>query len=50
LEFSARPWKDGDLLSIAYAWEEQSTRVRKPPTLVEQGLLPTLPAREGPAR
>jgi Asp-tRNA(Asn)/Glu-tRNA(Gln) amidotransferase A subunit family amidase len=50
LEFAARPWKDGDLLSIAYAWEEQSTRVRRPPTLVEQGLLPTRPAREGPAR
>jgi Asp-tRNA(Asn)/Glu-tRNA(Gln) amidotransferase A subunit family amidase len=45
LEFSARPWKDGDLLSIAYAWE-QATKFRKPPTLVERGLLPITPARE----
>ena len=45
LEFSARPWKDGDLLGIAYAWE-QATHLRKPPTLVEQGLLPVTPARE----
>jgi amidase len=45
LEFSARPWTDGDLLAIAYAWE-QATRPRKPPTLVEQGLLAIRPARE----
>jgi Asp-tRNA(Asn)/Glu-tRNA(Gln) amidotransferase A subunit family amidase len=45
LEFSARPWKDGDLLAIAYAWE-QATHLRKPPTLVEHGLLDTTPARE----
>jgi amidase len=45
LEFSARPWTDGDLLAIAYAWE-QATRLRKPPTLVEQGLLVIRPARE----
>ena len=38
LEFSGRPWTDGDLLSIAYAWE-QATKLRKPPTLVERGLL-----------
>ncbi|MFA5910026.1 MAG: amidase [Vicinamibacterales bacterium] len=44
LEFSARPWTDGDLLAIAYAWE-QATRLRRPPTLVEQGLLPVTPAR-----
>ena len=44
LEFSARPWTDGDLLAIAYAWE-QATRLRKPPTLVEQGLLAVTPAR-----
>jgi Asp-tRNA(Asn)/Glu-tRNA(Gln) amidotransferase A subunit family amidase len=44
LEFSARPWTDGDLLAIAYAWE-QATRLRKPPTLVEQGLLAIRPAR-----
>lgn len=46
LEVAARPWTDGDLLAIAYAWE-QATRLRKPPTLVEQGLLPVTPAREG---
>ena len=44
LEFSARPWTDGDLLAIAYAWE-QATHLRKPPTLVEQGLLGVTPAR-----
>ena len=46
LEFSARPWTDGDLLSIAYAWE-QATHLRKPPTLVDKGLLKVTPAREG---
>ena len=45
LEFSARPWKDGDLLAIAYAWEK-ATHLRKPPTLVDHGLLPVTPARE----
>ena len=44
LEFSARPWTDGDLLAVAYAWE-QATKLRKPPTLVEKGLLPITPAR-----
>jgi amidase len=44
LEFSGRPWTDGDLLAIAYAWE-QATHPRKPPTLVEQGLLAINPAR-----
>jgi Asp-tRNA(Asn)/Glu-tRNA(Gln) amidotransferase A subunit family amidase len=39
LEISARPWKDGDLLGWAYAYE-QATHHRKPPVLVEQGLLP----------
>ena len=48
LEFSARPWTDGDLLAIAYAWE-QATRLRRPPTLVEQGLLAVTPARVGRA-
>jgi Asp-tRNA(Asn)/Glu-tRNA(Gln) amidotransferase A subunit family amidase len=48
LEFSARPWTDGDLLAIAYAWE-QATHQRKPPTLAEQGLLPTRRARESRA-
>jgi amidase len=40
LELSARPWKDGDLLSWAYAYE-QATRHRRPPILVEKGLLPS---------
>ena len=48
LEFSARPGTDGDLLGVAYAWE-QATHLRKPPTLVEQGLLPVTPARESRA-
>jgi amidase len=39
LELSARPWRDGDLLGWAYAYE-QVTRHRRPPVLVEQGLLP----------
>jgi Asp-tRNA(Asn)/Glu-tRNA(Gln) amidotransferase A subunit family amidase len=39
LEISARPWRDGDLLGWAYAYE-QATRCRKPPVLVEKGLLP----------
>jgi amidase len=39
LEISARHWKDGDLLGWAYAYE-QATKHRRPPVLVEQGLLP----------
>jgi amidase len=39
LEISARPWRDGDLLGLAYAYE-QATKLRKPPVLVERGLLP----------
>lgn len=42
LEFSGRPWHDGDLLGFAYAWE-QATHYRHPPVLVEQGLLPEAP-------
>jgi amidase len=42
LELSARQWKDGDLLGWAYAYE-QATHARRPPVLVEKGLLP--PAR-----
>jgi amidase len=38
LEISARPFKDGDLLGFAYAWE-QGTHHRHPPALVDQGLL-----------
>jgi len=39
LEISARPWQDGDLLGYAYAYEQATTH-RRPPVLVEQGLLP----------
>jgi Asp-tRNA(Asn)/Glu-tRNA(Gln) amidotransferase A subunit family amidase len=39
LELSTRQWKDGDLLGWAYAYE-QATHYRKPPVLVEKGLLP----------
>lgn len=39
LEISARSWHDGDLLGYAYAYEQQ-THHRRPPTLVEKGLLP----------
>jgi len=35
LEFSARPWKDGDLLGWAFAYE-QATRHRKPPVLIDR--------------
>lgn len=38
LEISARRWKDGDLLGWAYGFE-QATRLRRPPVLVEGGLL-----------
>jgi Asp-tRNA(Asn)/Glu-tRNA(Gln) amidotransferase A subunit family amidase len=39
LEISTRFWRDGDLLGWAYAYE-QATHHRKPPVLVEKGLLP----------
>ena len=42
LEISARPWRDGDLLGWAYGFE-QATKLRRPPVLVESGLLPELP-------
>lgn len=38
LEISARSWHDGDLIGYAYAYEQQ-THHRKPPVLVEKGLL-----------
>lgn len=38
LELSARPWKDGDLIGWAYAYE-QATKLRVPPVLVDKGLL-----------
>jgi amidase len=39
MEFSGRPFRDGDLLGYAYAWE-QATHHRHAPVLVEKGLLP----------
>ena len=39
LEFSGRPFRDGDLLGYAYAWE-QATHYRRTPELVERGMLP----------
>jgi Asp-tRNA(Asn)/Glu-tRNA(Gln) amidotransferase A subunit family amidase len=42
LEFSGRPWRDGDLLNIAFGYE-QTTHHRHPPVLVEQGLLSNPP-------
>lgn len=38
LEIAARPWRDGDLLGYAYAYE-QATHHRHPPVLIEQGML-----------
>lgn len=38
LEIAARPWHDGDLLGWAYAFE-QATHWRKPPVLVDNGLI-----------
>ncbi len=42
LEISTRPWRDGELLGYAYAYE-QATHHRHPPALVEQGLLTRTP-------
>ena len=42
LEFSGRPWRDGDLLNLANGFE-QATHHRHPPVLVEQGLLANAP-------
>jgi amidase len=39
IEFSARKGRDGDLISWAYDYE-QHTHHRKPPVLVDRGLLP----------
>jgi amidase len=39
LEFSGRPFRDGDLLGYAYAWE-QATHYRRSPELVDAGMLP----------
>ena len=46
LEISARPWSDLELLRVAYA-VERALPSRKPPSLVESGLLPITPARAG---
>lgn len=45
LEISARPWRDGDLLGWAYSFE-QSTKLRRPPVLVESGLTTAGPYRQ----
>lgn len=42
LEISTRPWRDGDLLGYAYAYE-LTTHHRHPPVLVEQGLTTKTP-------
>lgn len=42
LEFSGRPWRDGDLLGYAFAWE-RATHHRHAPVMVEKGLLPNAP-------
>ena len=39
IEFSARPWRDGDLISWAYDYERLAHH-RRPPVLVNSGLLP----------
>jgi len=39
IEFSARRWRDGDLISWAYDYE-QHTHHRRRPVLVEGGMLP----------
>jgi Asp-tRNA(Asn)/Glu-tRNA(Gln) amidotransferase A subunit family amidase len=39
LEIAGRPWHDGDLLGYAYAYE-QAAKPRRPPVLVDRGLLP----------
>ena len=49
LEFSARPWTDRELLSVAAAWERSGTW-RMPPALVERGLLAVTPARAARSR
>lgn len=40
IEISTRKWHDGDMIGWAYDYE-QRTHHRKPPTLVDRGLLPT---------
>jgi amidase len=45
LELAGRPWDDASLLAMAAAWE-RAMPPRRPPVLVEAGLLPVTPARE----
>ncbi|HTA78890.1 MAG TPA: amidase [Terracidiphilus sp.] len=40
IEISARKWHDGDMIGWAYDYE-QHTHHRRPPVLVDRGLLPT---------
>ena len=40
IEISTRKWHDGDLIGWAYDYELHAQH-RKPPVLVERGLLPT---------
>jgi amidase len=40
IEISTRKWHDGDMISWAYDYE-QHTHHRRPPVLVDRGLLPT---------
>lgn len=40
IEISGRKWHDGDLIGYAYDYE-QHTHHRRPPVLVDRGLLPT---------
>ncbi len=44
LEISARRWRDGDLLGWAYGFE-QATHLRRPPVLVEKGLVAVVPGQ-----
>ena len=44
IEFSARPWRDGDLISWAYDYERLYPHRRRP-ALVEEGLLPAAAQR-----
>lgn len=49
LEISGLPWHDGDLLGYAFAYE-QATKHRRPPVLVDRGLLPDPRATGGTQR
>ena len=40
IEISSRYWHDGDLISWVYDYEKR-TQHRRPPVLIEGGLLPT---------